>query len=150
MVKGVIDTKDLIYFATVIAGAFPTHRWWNRFAGGSVGRSTSLFGLGHRPLAFGLVARGWPPRPVLARRSGFAVVLYLTSSRDNLSNFLGNAHQVRRQRRRLLADLSRHLVGEHLAARHNHRFDLTTERVLPPPSRKACSPSSTNRSGVPS
>ena len=77
-------------------------------------RSTSLFGLwGIVLLAFGLVAYAVTPAAsayvlVHVGLGILLLVLYLTASRENLTQLPRRAlDQVRRQRRRLLADLSR-------------------------------------------
>jgi ABC-type uncharacterized transport system involved in gliding motility auxiliary subunit len=101
-------------------------------------RSTSLFGLwGIVLLAFGLVAYAVAPAAsayVLVHVGlGFLlIVLYLTASRDNLSNFLGErstkygANAVVYS----LIFLAVLVVVNYLAARHNHRFDLTKQNVF--------------------
>ena len=101
-------------------------------------RSTSLFGLwGIVLLAFGLVAYAVAPAAsayVLVHVGlGFLlIVLYLTSSRDSLSSFLGErstkygANAVVYS----LIFLAVLAVANYLAARHNHRFDLTKQNVF--------------------
>lgn len=101
-------------------------------------RSTSLFGLwGIVLLAFGLVAYAVAPGAsayVLVHIGlGFLlIVLYLTSSRDTLSSFLGErstkygANAVVYS----LIFLAVLLVVNYLAARHNRRFDLTKQNVF--------------------
>jgi len=101
-------------------------------------RSTSLFGLwGIVLLAFGLVAYALAPAAsayvlVHVGLGILLLVLYLTSSRENLSNFLGErstkygANAVVYS----LIFLAILAVVNYLAARHNHRFDLTKQNVF--------------------
>lgn len=103
-----------------------------------MGRSTSLFGLwGIVLLAFGLVAYALAPAAsayvlVHVGLGLLLLVLYLTSSRESLSNFLGErstkygANAVVYS----LIFLAILVVLNYLAARHNHRFDLTKENVF--------------------
>jgi ABC-type uncharacterized transport system involved in gliding motility auxiliary subunit len=101
-------------------------------------RSTSLFGLwGIVLLAFGLVAYAVAPAA-----SGYVLVhvglgllllvLWLTSSRESVSSFLGErstkygANAVVYS----LIFLAILVVLNYLAARHNHRFDLTKQNVF--------------------
>ncbi|MCC6765423.1 MAG: GldG family protein [Deltaproteobacteria bacterium] len=101
-------------------------------------RSTSLFGLwGIVLLAFGLVAYAVAPAA-----SGYVLVhvglgllllvLYLTASRESLSTFLGErstkygANAVAYS----LIFVAILVALNYLAARHNHRFDLTKENVF--------------------
>lgn len=102
------------------------------------GRTTSLFGLwGIILLAFGLVAYAVTPAA-----SGYVLVhvglglllliLYLTASRENVTSFLGErstkygANAVVYS----LIFLAVLAVVNYLAARHNHRFDLTKQNVF--------------------
>jgi gliding motility-associatede transport system auxiliary component len=101
-------------------------------------RSTSLFGLwGIVLLAFGLVAYAVAPAAsaYVLVHVGFGIlllVLYLTSSRENLSTFLGErstkygANAVVYS----LIFLAILVAVNYLAARHNHRFDLTKQNVF--------------------
>ncbi len=103
-----------------------------------MGRSTSLFGLwGIVLLAFGLVAYAVAPAAsgYVLLHVGLGIlllVLYLTSSRENLSTFLGErstkygANAVVYS----LVFLAILVVVNYLAARHNHRFDLTKQNVF--------------------
>ncbi len=101
-------------------------------------RSTSLFGLwGIVLLAFGLVAYAVAPAA-----SGYVlvhvglglllIVLYLTSSRENLSNFLGE-RSTKYGANAIVYSLifvAILIALNYLAARHNHRFDLTKQNVF--------------------
>ncbi len=101
-------------------------------------RSTSLFGLwGIVLLAFGLVAYALAPAAsayvlVHVGLGILLLVLYLTSSRESLRTFLGErstkygANAVVYS----LIFLAILVVVNYLAARHNHRFDLTKENVF--------------------
>jgi len=105
----------------------------------SVGsRSTSLFGLwGLVLLAFGLVAYAFTPAAsfyvLLHLGLGFLlIVLWLTASRESLTTVLGErstkygANAVVYS----LVFLALVAVVNWLAARHNHRFDLTKQNVF--------------------
>ena len=101
-------------------------------------RSTSLFGLwGTVLLAFGLVAYAVAPAAsayVLVHVGlGFLLlVLWLTASKESVSSFLGErstkygANAVVYS----LVFLAILVVLNYLAARHNHRFDLTKQNVF--------------------
>lgn len=101
-------------------------------------RSTSLFGLwGIVLLAFGLVAYAVAPAAsayvlVHVGLGLLLLVLYLTASRESLSTFLGErstkygANAVVYS----LIFVAILVVLNYLAARHNHRFDLTKENVF--------------------
>jgi ABC-type uncharacterized transport system involved in gliding motility auxiliary subunit len=103
-----------------------------------VGRSTSLFGLwGTVLMAFGLVAYALAPAAsayvlVHVGLGLLLLVLYLTSSRESLGTFLGErstkygANAVVYS----LIFLAILAVVNYLAARHNHRFDLTKQNVF--------------------
>jgi ABC-type uncharacterized transport system involved in gliding motility auxiliary subunit len=103
-----------------------------------VGRSTSLFGLwGTVLLAFGLVAYALAPAAsayvlVHVGLGLLLLVLYLTSSRESVTTFLGE-RSTKYGANAVVYSLIfvAILVGlNYLAARHNHRFDLTKENVF--------------------
>ena len=102
------------------------------------GRSTSLFGLwGLVLLAFGLVAYAVTPAA-----SGYVLVhvglgllllvLYLTASRENVTTFLGERSTKYGANAVVYSLIFLAVLGivNYLAARHNHRFDLTKQNVF--------------------
>jgi ABC-type uncharacterized transport system involved in gliding motility auxiliary subunit len=102
------------------------------------GRSTSLFGLwGLVLLAFGLVAYAVTPAAsayVLVHVGlGFLLlVLYLTASRENVTNFLGERSTKYGANAVVYSLIFLAVLGvvNYLAVRHNHRFDLTKQNVF--------------------
>jgi len=101
-------------------------------------RSTSLFGLwGIVLLAFGLVAYAVAPAA-----SGYVLVhvglgllllvLWLTSSRESVSSFLGERSTKYGANAVVYSLIFLAVLGvvNYLAARHNHRFDLTKQNVF--------------------
>ncbi len=101
-------------------------------------RSTSLFGLwGIVLLAFGLVAYAVTPAAsayvLLHVGLGLLlIILYLTASRDNLSSFLGERSTKYGANAVAYSLIFLAVLGvvNYLAARHNHRFDLTKQNVF--------------------
>jgi len=101
-------------------------------------RSTSLFGLwGVVLLAFGFVAYAVAPAAsayvLLHVGLGFLLlVLYVTASRDSLTSFLGERSTKYGANAVLYSLIFLAVLGvvNYLAARHNHRFDLTKQNVF--------------------
>ncbi len=103
-----------------------------------MGRSTSLFGLwGTVLLAFGLVAYALAPAAsayvlVHVGLGILLLVLYFTSSRESVSSFLGERSTKYGANAVVYSAIfiAILIVLNYLAARHNHRFDLTKQNVF--------------------
>lgn len=100
--------------------------------------STSLFGLwGIVLLAFGLVAYTVAPAAsayvlIHVGLGLLLLILYVTASRENLTNFLGERSTKYGANAVVYSLIFLAILGvlNYLAARHNHRFDLTKQNVF--------------------